>query len=80
MKNKLPLILLVVGVEGCQQKSEVDKCVDALLMNVCMYAPSVGNEAPNNPKWNSKTCKEEMELELGAKFRLECLKAQAGKD
>jgi hypothetical protein len=31
MKNKLPLILLVVGLEGCQQKSEVDKCVEAII-------------------------------------------------
>ena len=31
MKNKLPLILLVAGLAGCQQKSEVDKCVEAIV-------------------------------------------------
>jgi hypothetical protein len=31
MKNKLPLILLVSGLAGCQQKSEVDKCVEAIV-------------------------------------------------
>ena len=31
IKTKLPLILLVVGLAGCQQKSEVDKCVEAIV-------------------------------------------------
>lgn len=30
IKTKLLLILLVVGLAGCQQKSEIDKCVEAL--------------------------------------------------
>jgi hypothetical protein len=31
IKNKLPLILLAIGLAGCQQKSEVDKCVEAIV-------------------------------------------------
>lgn len=31
IKTKLPLILLAVGLTGCQPKSEVDKCVDAVV-------------------------------------------------
>ena len=31
IKTKLLLFLLVVGLAGCQQKSEVDKCVEAIV-------------------------------------------------
>jgi len=31
MKTKLLPILLAVGLAGCQQKSEVDKCVEAIV-------------------------------------------------
>ena len=31
MKTKLPFILLVLGLVGCQQKSEIDKCVEAIV-------------------------------------------------
>ena len=31
MKTKLLPILLIVGLAGCQQKSEVDKCVEAII-------------------------------------------------
>jgi hypothetical protein len=78
MKIKLSLILLVVGLAGCQQKSEIDKCVEALLLHACKNAPDSGKEDPSFPKWNSKTCKESMGLELGANYRLQCMKAQAG--
>jgi hypothetical protein len=78
MKTKLPLILLVIGLAGCQQKSEVDKCVEALLLHACRNAPDLGKEDPQYPKWNSNTCKESMGLELGSNYRLQCMKAQAG--
>ena len=38
MKNKLPFILLVVGLAGCQQKSEIDKCVEAFVVQTCVDA------------------------------------------
>lgn len=31
MKTIVTLILLVVGLTGCPQKSEVDKCVEAIV-------------------------------------------------
>ena len=31
IKTKLPLILLVIGLAGCQPKSEIDKCVEAIV-------------------------------------------------
>ena len=34
IKTKLPLILLVIGLTGCQQKTEVDKCVEAVVKAV----------------------------------------------
>lgn len=62
MKGKLLLILLVVGVTGCQQKTEVDKCVEAIVKAV--------NDSKNTE--SDKALNE-------ARARLDCLKAQAGK-
>ena len=31
MKFKLLIIMLLLGLAGCQKKSEVDKCVEALV-------------------------------------------------
>ena len=78
IKTKLPLILLVIGLAGCQPKSEVDKCVEALLLHACRNAPDAGKEDPSSPKWNIKTCEESMGRELSANYRLQCMKAQAG--
>jgi hypothetical protein len=78
IKTKLPLILLAVGLAGCQPKSEVDKCVEALLLHACRNAPESGKEDPSSPKWNIKTCKESMASELSANYRLQCMRAQAG--
>ena len=76
MKTKLPLILLVIGLAGCQQKnespikSEVDKCVEALIKAV-----GVSND-PLGIRPESKDTKTQARLE--AEARLECLRAQAG--
>ena len=78
MKYKIPIVLLLLSLTGCQQKTEVDKCVEAKLLHACRNAPNLGNEDPSSPKWNSKTCKESMERELSANYRLQCMKAQAG--
>ena len=72
------LLLAVLSLTGCQDQSEIDKCVEALLLHACRNAPNLGNEDPSSPKWNSKTCKESMGLELGANYRLQCMRAQAG--
>lgn len=78
MKFKLLFILLLASLAGCNQKGEIDKCVEAQLLHACRNAPDSGKEDPSFPKWNSKTCKESMELELGANYRLQCMRAQAG--
>ena len=77
MKYKIPIVLLLLSLAGCQQKTEVDKCVEAQLLHACRNAPESGKEDPSTPKWNSKTCKESMGLELGANYRLQCMKVQA---
>jgi hypothetical protein len=66
MKTKIALSLMLLWFTGCQQKSEVDKCVEALILQVC------GDKDPECLK-NGNTV-------LGGKYRLQCLKAQAGKE
>lgn len=66
MRTKLPLILLVIGLAGCQPKSEIDKCVEAQIVSIC--------------KSGDTDCITGLTKTLGGKFRLECLRAQAGKE
>jgi len=40
MKTNLPLILLAVGLAGCQPKSEIDKCVEAQIVSICKTGDS----------------------------------------
>jgi len=81
IKTKLPLILLVVGLAGCQQKipppikSEIDKCIEAhweyhmaLLKDVNTLVGGGKNPVID------KTA----ELKHKLNYRMECLKAQAG--
>jgi outer membrane lipoprotein-sorting protein len=65
MKTKLTLILLVVGLVGCQQKSEIDKCVEAHAISACQSGHN--------------GCIKSVSETMGGKWRLECLKAQSGK-
>jgi hypothetical protein len=76
IKTKLPLILLVVGLAGCQQKSEIDKCVDALVVSACIDVPTTLSK--ENPTFNRAKCMKDYESEFGASYRLQCLRAQAG--
>ncbi len=76
MKTKFPLILLFVGLAGCLKnepliKSEVDKCVEALVKAV-----GVTND-PLGIRSESKDTRTQARVE--AEARLECLRAQAGK-
>ena len=80
MKAKLSLILLVVGLAGCQSKSEVDKCVQAYAVQTCNQL--VGKKL--EPFYillnqSESSCIQEFEKLEGGKWRLECLKAQSGK-
>ena len=79
MKTKLPLILLFVGLAGCQQKTEIDKCVEAQAISWC------NNTIENKPLYklqnNSETqCIQDIIKSSGGRWQLLCLKAQSGKD
>jgi hypothetical protein len=63
IKTKLPLILLVVGLAGCQQKSEIDKCVEGLVISTC---------------GGDKDCIKQVKPLMEGASRLKCLEAQAG--
>ena len=62
---RIAAIFLGLLISGCQQKSEIDKCVDALVKAIC---------------FTDKKCAEQQLLLLEDVHRLKCLKAQAGKD
>jgi hypothetical protein len=50
---------------GCQQKSEIDKCVEAHAISACQSGHN--------------DCIKSVSETMGGKWRLECLKAQSGK-
>jgi len=60
----LTLLLLFVG---CYPKSEVDKCVEAILESNCIDSGEI------------KRCKKELSSYLGDEYRMRCMRAQAGK-
>ena len=63
IKTKLPLILLVVGLAGCQQQSEIDKCVEGQVISTCA---------------GDKDCIKKVKPLIEGESRLNCLEAQAG--
>ena len=63
IKTKLPLILLVVGLAGCQQQSEIDKCVEGQVISTCA---------------GDKECIKKVKPLIEGESRLKCLEAQAG--
>jgi hypothetical protein len=78
MKTKIALSLMFLWLAGCQPKSEIDKCVDAIALSFCVSVPpTLGKE---NPTTNRSDCIKETTESFGAKFRLQCLRAQAGKE
>ncbi len=50
---------------GCQQKTEIDKCVEAHAISACQSGHT--------------DCIKSVSETMGGKWRLECLKAQSGK-
>ena len=76
MNTKIPLILIFLWFTGCQQKdevvskSEVDKCVDAIVKAVVTANDPLGILP------ESKDAKPKAVIE--AQARLDCLRAQAG--
>ena len=84
MKIKLPIILMLLALIGCQQKSEVDKCVEAQATQIC-------NQWTELDKGKSKRfyeivtkggteseCVVAMLKRTGGDLRKECLNAQSG--
>ena len=84
MTTKLPLILLLFGFAGCQPKSEVDKCVDAKIVETCAKYFGANQPEKANMYGDDKTqkpvsCEDWFTRGMGGQIRMECLKAQAGK-
>ena len=83
MKTKLTLILLVVGLAGCQQKSVIDKCVEAQASAICnKFIESEPNKQVlfyKAAEISENQCIEKSIKVNGGDWQLECLKAQSGK-
>jgi hypothetical protein len=74
--TKIFLFLPLIFLMGCQQKSEIDKCMDAMwehhLVNRDLAIKSGFIEkTPLSKEW---------ELSLKLEHRFKCLKAHAGKE
>ena len=80
IKTKLPLILLVVGLAGCQQKSVIDKCVESMATQICNKAMGSNFEVFYKVQNKSESqCVQDLIKIKGGDWQLECLKAQSGK-
>ena len=78
IKTKLPIILLVVALAGCQQKSVIEKCVDAQATSLCNM-PLEGKPLYKFQNQSESQCIQEIIKTSGGRWQLECLKAQSGK-
>jgi hypothetical protein len=74
MKIKITIILMLCFLAGCQ--SEIDKCVDAFLENSCLQ----DNWGQQYAFKSKNECKELINRISGHKYRLQCLRAQSGKE
>jgi hypothetical protein len=79
MKTELCILLLVMGLAGCQQKSEIDKCVEAQVLQFC-----VDTRIDSRPFYfvmgiTKEECLQQATETQGGALRERCLKAQAGK-
>ena len=75
----IALILMLLCLTACQQKSEIDKCVEAMTLSYCVSYPTTPGKE-KNPASDRNDCIKEITESDGAKFRLQCLRAQAGKE
>jgi len=78
IKTKLPLILLVVGLAGCQQKSVIDRCVEAQAITLCNKVIDGESNFQLQQSTESKCIQESIKAN-GDNWQLQCLKAQSGK-
>ena len=79
IKNLATAVLLaVIALAGCQQKSVVDKCVEAQAIALCNRL--IGAEPLYKLQQASETqCIKESVKANGGDWQLQCLKAQSGK-
>jgi hypothetical protein len=81
MKTKLAIVLCLLGLAGCQQTSEVDKCVEAQAISYC----NKWMHSPDNKQFyevlgkGRAGCTKHLIRNSGGEFRLACLRAQSGK-
>ena len=68
MKTKIALSLMLLWFAGCQQKSEIDKCVEAHINRIC------------NDVQGERGCREYTATNHEPQYREQCLRAQAGKE
>jgi hypothetical protein len=76
MKTRIALTLMFLWLAGCQPESEVDKCVDAFLESQCRQ----DNWGQKGAFKSKNECKEFNNRISGYDYRLQCLRAQAGKE
>ena len=66
--NRIVLLMSALVLIGCQQKSEIDKCVDAHINRIC------------NAVHDESSCRKYITANYEYDYREKCLRAQAGKD
>jgi hypothetical protein len=79
MKPNLALVVFVViASTGCQQKSVIDKCVEAQAITLCNKL--IGTEPLYKLQQASENkCVQESIKANGGNWQLQCLNAQSGK-
>jgi len=72
------VVFLVIALTGCQQKSDIDKCVEAQAITLCNRL--IGTEPLYKLQHASESkCAQESIKANGGDWQLQCLKAQSGK-
>jgi hypothetical protein len=69
MKTKITVSLMLLWLAGCQQKSELDKCVESLAVSECSGISAYKKEELN-------ACVKDITEIHGGAWRLECLKGK----
>ena len=80
MKKNLVAVVFftVVASTGCQQKSDIDKCVEAQAISLCNRL--IGTEPLYKLQQASESkCAQESIKANGGDWQLQCLRAQSGK-
>jgi len=70
------LLFLFVMLAACQPKSEIDKCVAAQLSSLCFDIRKTADSESST----FKDCIQQHSIIDDGRFRLQCLRAQAGKE